>query len=261
LPPGWHSLTPRIVTDDVAGLVDFLRTAFGATGDVPPNRPAELRIGDSVLMISAAGPRAAAPAFLYLYVDDADATYRRAIDAGAESAEEPGDTPYGDRRAMVNDRWGNTWQIATYGPRPPEAEDRGLPETYSVRSVGTVRSPLSTRKNAPRQGDEGAPDCWIDLHGDVAEALDGLQVGGEILLITWLHQSKREVLKVHPRSNPAIPLTGVFATRSPDRPNPLGLHRVTLLAIEGTRLKVGPLEAIDGTPVVDIKPVLSAADR
>ena len=114
LPDGWHSLTPRIVTHDVAGLADFLRRAFGATGEVPADRPAVMRIGDSLLMISDVGPRPATAAFLYLYVDDADATYRRALQAGAASIEEPVDTPYGDRRAMVEDRWGNVWQIATF---------------------------------------------------------------------------------------------------------------------------------------------------
>jgi PhnB protein len=113
LPDGWHSLTPRIVTEDVAGLADFLRRAFGATGEIHTDRPAVLRFGDSMLMISAVGPRPATSAFLYLYVDDADATYQRAVAAGAKSLEEPVDQPYGDRRAMVEDHWGNVWQIAT----------------------------------------------------------------------------------------------------------------------------------------------------
>lgn len=114
LPKGWHSVTPRIITDDVDGLVEFLRKVFGATGEVHANRPAVMRIGDSMIMVSAAGPRAAMPAFLYVYVVDADATYRRALQAGATSLEEPIDTPYGDRRGMVEDRWGNIWQIATF---------------------------------------------------------------------------------------------------------------------------------------------------
>jgi len=113
LPSGWHSLTPRIVVNDVAGLVEFLRRAFGGTGEVHADRPAVIRVGDSMLMISAVGPRAAMPAFLYLYADDADATYARALQAGAHSLEEPLDTPYGDRRGMVRDAWGNVWQIAT----------------------------------------------------------------------------------------------------------------------------------------------------
>ena len=103
---------------------------------------------------------------------------------------------------------------------------------------------------------EGAPDAWLDVDPTFAEALEGLSEGDDLIVITWLHQADRDTLKVHPRGNLHLPLTGVFATRSPDRPNPLGLHRVTLRAIAGNRLRVGPLEAIDGTPVVDIKPVL-----
>jgi uncharacterized glyoxalase superfamily protein PhnB len=114
LPDGWHTLTPRIVTDDVAGLVEFLRATFAASGEVQAERPTTLRIGDSRLMISGVGPRPATPAFLYVYVDDADDCYRRAMSAGAKSLEEPLDQPYGDRRAMVEDRWGNVWQIATF---------------------------------------------------------------------------------------------------------------------------------------------------
>jgi uncharacterized glyoxalase superfamily protein PhnB len=114
LPVGFHSLTPRIVTDDVPGLVGFLRKAFGAIGELPEDRPAVMRIGDSVVMISGVGPRPATPAFLYLYVDDADATYHRAVALGARSIEAPLDMPYGDRRAMIEDRWGNVWQIATF---------------------------------------------------------------------------------------------------------------------------------------------------
>ena len=107
------------------------------------------------------------------------------------------------------------------------------------------------------QGSEGAPDAWLELNAFVTDALDGLAAGHEIIVITWLHQAKRDVLKVHPRSDPHRRLTGVFATRSPDRPNPLGLHRVTIREIDGNRLRIGPIEAIDGTPVVDIKIVLS----
>jgi tRNA-Thr(GGU) m(6)t(6)A37 methyltransferase TsaA len=128
--------------------------------------------------------------------------------------------------------------------------------TGQLRPIGVVRSELTARKGAPKQGAEGAPDAWIDILPWAAEALSGLAVGDELIVITWLHEARRDVFRVHPRSNPRNPLTGVFATRSPDRPNPLGLHPVVLRAIEGTRLRVGPIEAIDGTPVVDIKPVL-----
>lgn len=114
IPEGWHSLTPRLVVHDAARLVKFLRHAFGAIGDLRTDMPSVMRIGDSLVMVSSVGPRNAMPAFLYLYVDDADATYRRALEAGAVSLEEPGDMPYGDRRGMVEDPCGNIWQIATH---------------------------------------------------------------------------------------------------------------------------------------------------
>jgi uncharacterized glyoxalase superfamily protein PhnB len=112
-PDGWRTVTPRIFTDDVRGLVAFLRAVFGATGRQLANRPAEMRIGDSIVMVSSDDVREAAPACLYVYVEDADKTYRKAMSAGAKSVEKPNDTPYGDRRAVVKDAWGNTWQIAT----------------------------------------------------------------------------------------------------------------------------------------------------
>jgi tRNA-Thr(GGU) m(6)t(6)A37 methyltransferase TsaA len=115
---------------------------------------------------------------------------------------------------------------------------------------------LKSRKNAPRQGSEGAPDAWLEIRAWAVQALHRLAVGDEIIVITWFHRAKRDVLQVHPRSELTNPLTGVFATRSPDRPNPLGLHPVIVRAIEGRRLRIGPIEAIDGTPVVDIKPAL-----
>jgi tRNA-Thr(GGU) m(6)t(6)A37 methyltransferase TsaA len=131
--------------------------------------------------------------------------------------------------------------------------------TAELRPVGVIRSTLENRSQAPKQGPEGAPDAWLEVEAFAADALDGIEPGDEILVITWLHQARRDVLKVHPRSDPDRRLTGVFRTRSPDRPNPLGLHRVTVRRIERKRLRIGPIEAIDGTPVVDIKPVLSCA--
>lgn len=126
----------------------------------------------------------------------------------------------------------------------------------TLRPVGVIRSELRALDEAPKQGSEGAPDAWLEVRAWAAEGLQGLAAGDEIIVITWFHQAVREVLQVHPRSDPRNPLTGVFATRSPDRPNPLGLHPVTVRAIDGNRLRIGPIEAIDGTPVVDIKPVL-----
>jgi tRNA-Thr(GGU) m(6)t(6)A37 methyltransferase TsaA len=129
---------------------------------------------------------------------------------------------------------------------------------YRLVPIGVVRSSLVDLAAAPMQGDEGAPDATIDVEPAVASALEGIAVGDELFVVTWLHEARRDVLHVHPRDDASRPLTGVFATRSPDRPNPLGLHRVTVLGIAGNELRVGPLEAIDGTPVVDIKPVLRA---
>jgi tRNA-Thr(GGU) m(6)t(6)A37 methyltransferase TsaA len=109
---------------------------------------------------------------------------------------------------------------------------------------------------APRQGSEGAPDAWLEVDPGFARALRGIATGDEVIVITWLHRADRDVLEVHPRGDPEIPLAGVFATRAPHRPNPLGLHRVTVREISGERLRIGPIEAIDGTPVVDVKAVL-----
>lgn len=130
-------------------------------------------------------------------------------------------------------------------------------QEYTLHPIGHVRSTLRVREEAPRQGSEGAPDAWLEVYPAYARALLGIAPGDDVLVITWLHQADRDVLEVHPRDDPGIPLHGVFATRSPDRPNPLGLHRVTVREISGTRLRIGPIEAIDGTPVVDVKPVLA----
>ena len=125
-----------------------------------------------------------------------------------------------------------------------------------LRPIGVISSTLTNVDDAPMQGSEGAPDAWLEVHAWATPALDGLKVGDEIIVITWFHKADRGVFRTHPRSDPRNPLTGVFATRSPDRPNPLGLHPVTVRAIDGSRLRIGPIEAIDGTPVVDIKPVI-----
>ena len=132
----------------------------------------------------------------------------------------------------------------------------GAPDQSQPRPIGRVESPLREREQAPKQGDEGAPQAHLVLEDRVAEGLHGLRAGDEVLVLTWLDRADREVLSVHPRGDLSRPRQGVFATRSPDRPNPIGLHRVTILAIDGARLRVRDLEAIDGTPVLDLKPVL-----
>ena len=133
-----------------------------------------------------------------------------------------------------------------------------LPE---LKPIGRVESALADRAAAPRQGAEGAPDAWLAIDPSVAGGLDGIAAGDRLLVVTWLHLACRDVLRVHPRDDLARPVQGVFSTRSADRPNPLGLHEVEVLAMEGHRLHVAPLEAVDGTPVVDLKPVLGPPPR
>jgi tRNA-Thr(GGU) m(6)t(6)A37 methyltransferase TsaA len=129
--------------------------------------------------------------------------------------------------------------------------------SYVIRPIGYVESPLVDRESAPKQGSEGAPDAWLVFDPDFAEGIRDLAVGADVFVLTWLHQSRRDVLAVRPRDDPRNPETGVFSTRSQDRPNPIGLHRVHISAIEGLRVLVRDLEAFDGTPIVDVKPVLA----
>ena len=126
----------------------------------------------------------------------------------------------------------------------------------TLRPIGRVESPLSDPSEAPKQGFEGGPDAWLVLDPRVLDGLDGLRPGDRLIVLTWLDRADRETLEVHPRDDPANPLRGVFGTRSADRPNPIGLHEVEVLAIEGARVRVSDLEAVDGTPVVDLKPVI-----
>jgi len=135
-----------------------------------------------------------------------------------------------------------------------------IENSYRIEPIGVIRSELASRETAPLQGYEGAPEAWLELTALVVQGLAGITAGDELIILTWLHHARRDVLQVHPRGRLEAPLTGVFATRSPDRPNPVGLHRVSVLEVAGQRLRVAPMEAIDGTPVVDIKPVLARSD-
>ena len=128
--------------------------------------------------------------------------------------------------------------------------------SFTLVPIGWVSSRLVDRQAAPRQGDEGAPDCFLVFEEAVIPALAGVGPEADFLVLTWLHQAQRAVLQTHPRSDMSRPLEGVFNTRSPDRPNPIGLHRVRVLAVDGNRVQVANLEAIDGTPILDVKPVL-----
>jgi tRNA-Thr(GGU) m(6)t(6)A37 methyltransferase TsaA len=131
-----------------------------------------------------------------------------------------------------------------------------MTDPYEIRPIGHVESPLVDRETAPKQGFEGAPEAWLVFDSDVAEGIRDLAAGADIFVLTWLHQAQRDVLAVHPRDDPRSPETGVFSTRSQDRPNPIGLHRVRIAEIDGHRVRVRDLEAFDGTPIVDVKPVL-----
>jgi tRNA-Thr(GGU) m(6)t(6)A37 methyltransferase TsaA len=133
--------------------------------------------------------------------------------------------------------------------------------TYQVRPVGWVRSPLTDPETAPRQGDEGAPPAWLDFRPAMAPALADLRAGQSVIVLTWLDRARRDVLTVHPRGDASNPPRGVFSTRSPDRPNPIGLHTVRILNIDGVHLRVADLEAINETPILDIKPILGSIDQ
>jgi tRNA-Thr(GGU) m(6)t(6)A37 methyltransferase TsaA len=130
-------------------------------------------------------------------------------------------------------------------------------KTFDVKAIGRVESPLTDPALAPRQADEGAPEAWLLFDPGVAEGLRGIRAGDEVLLLTWLDRARRDVLSVHPRGDPSRPLEGVFSTRSPHRPNPIGLHRVEVTRVDGLRVRVRHLEAVDGTPIIDVKAVLS----
>jgi tRNA-Thr(GGU) m(6)t(6)A37 methyltransferase TsaA len=125
-----------------------------------------------------------------------------------------------------------------------------------IEPIGFIRSELTRLEDAPMQGDEGAPEAWLELIPQAAQGLMGIKTGDELIILTWLHLARRDVLQIHPRGDTNGPLAGVFATRSPDRPNPVGLHRISVLEAAEQKMRVAPLEAINGTPIVDIKPVL-----
>lgn len=131
----------------------------------------------------------------------------------------------------------------------------------TIRPIGRVESSLTSTAQSPRQGDEGAPDAYLIVDVEVQAGLEGMSVGDEIIVLTWLHRAERSILAVHPRGDLSRPEQGVFSTRAPSRPNPIGLHRVRVLGIDGRRLHVSGLEAIDGTPIVDLKPVIGSIEE
>lgn len=165
----------------------------------------------------------------------------------------------GGKQILVEDPSGNLVEL--FEPTRPEARlgshaGGARDATYQARPIGWVESSLVATEDAPRQGPEGGPDAWLVLNPEVSEGARDLSLGSDLFVLTWLHRGRRDELTTQPGDDPTGPERGVFSTRSPARPNPIGLHRVRLLAVDGTRLRVGPLEAINGTPVLDIKPVI-----
>jgi tRNA-Thr(GGU) m(6)t(6)A37 methyltransferase TsaA len=133
--------------------------------------------------------------------------------------------------------------------------------SFDVKAIGRVESSLTDLESAPRQADEGAPEAWLVFEAEVLEALRSIRPGDELIVVTWLHRARRDVLSVHPRGDTSRAQEGVFSTRSPDRPNPIGLHPVEITAVDGRRVRVRSLEALDGTPILDVKPVLGDVSR
>jgi tRNA-Thr(GGU) m(6)t(6)A37 methyltransferase TsaA len=168
----------------------------------------------------------------------------------------------GGKQTLVEDPSGNPVEL--FEPTRAEArlrdpgEARGPGPTYQVQSIGWVESTLVDLADAPNQGHQGAPDAWLVINPEVREGIRDLRVGSDIFVLTWLHQARRDELATRPGDDPTGPERGVFSTRSPARPNPVGLHRATIVANEDGRLRVHPLEAVNGTPLVDIKPVIPA---
>jgi tRNA-Thr(GGU) m(6)t(6)A37 methyltransferase TsaA len=180
---------------------------------------------------------------------------------------EPTPPPAPDRRKVVDEIHNLLAELGDLSPgagptdtRQRQAESVAVPSSpqrgLEFTPIGVVESTLQSLADAPRQGSEGAPDAWVVVHAQYAAGLLGLTPGDALVLLTWLDRADRTTLQVHPRDDRQNPLTGVFRTRSADRPNPIGVHQVTLREIQGNRLRVGPLEAVHGTPVLDLKPVL-----
>ena len=262
----------RYIVDDVDAALAFYT---GHLGFVEVMRPAPafamLSRGDLRLALSAPNPQGGGGQTLadgrvptpggwnrvQLEVEDVRALAQQLRDAGATLRSDVV-TGMGGDQVLVDDPSGNPVEL--FQPKLDEA--RLAEDAYEVTVLGHVRSPLTELADAPRQGDEGAPDAVLELDPAYAPALAGLAPGDDVIVLTWLHLGDRATLQTHPRGDTSRPVAGVFATRSPDRPNPLGLHRCRILAVDESRLTVAGLEAVDGTPVVDIKVALGeVADR
>jgi tRNA-Thr(GGU) m(6)t(6)A37 methyltransferase TsaA len=158
-----------------------------------------------------------------------------------------------DERYLLGESTVTHYEVADHAESPGHNQPG-----FELTPIGRVESPLLDPGSAPKQGDEGAPDAWLAFHPAVLDGLDGIRAGDEVIVITWLHRARRDELRVHPRGDVSRAQQGVFSTRSPHRPNPIGLHRVEVASIDGDRVQVRNLEAVDGTPIIDVKPVLSS---
>ncbi len=267
------TVSMRYIVDDVDAAIAFYCSHLGFSEQMHPAPSfAMLTLGDLRLVLSAPGgagggqpmPDGTAPEpggwnRFSIEIEDLETAVTRLRAAGVRFRNDIV-TGVGGKQILAEDPSGNPVEL--FEPTRTEARLDGADETsfgtaaYVVSPIGRVESTLIDPAEAPNQGDQGAPEAWLVIDPDVLEGIRGLQVGSDILVLTWLHKSRRDELSTQPGDDPTGPERGVFSTRSPARPNPIGLHRTTIVAIEGGRLRVHPLEAIDQTPLVDIKPVI-----
>jgi tRNA-Thr(GGU) m(6)t(6)A37 methyltransferase TsaA len=270
------TVSVRYIVDDVDAAIGFYCEHLGFHQEMHPAATfAMLTRGPLRLVLSApgggpGGGQAMADGSLpepggwnrfSIEVDDLEVTVARLSAAGVRFRNDIV-TGVGGKQTLVEDPSGNPVEL--FEPTRAEARLQGPRatrsggETYQVDPIGWVESTLVDPADAPNQGCQGAPDAWLVIAPEVREGIRDLQVGSDIFVLTWLHQARRDELATRPGDDPTGPERGVFSTRSPARPNPVGLHRATIVANDGDRLRVQPLEAVNGTPVVDIKPVIPA---
>jgi tRNA-Thr(GGU) m(6)t(6)A37 methyltransferase TsaA len=266
----------RYIVDDVNAAIAFYCSRLGFSEQMHPAPSfAMLTRGDLRLVLSSPGggpgggqsmpdgtrPEPGGWNRFSIEVDDMDGAVARLRAAGTRFRNDVVNG-VGGKQILIEDPSGNPVEL--FEPTRAEARLDDLADAssatmdYLVRPIGWVDSSLVDPTDAPHQGQQGAPDAWLVINPEVREGIRDLQVGSDIVVLTWLHRARRDELATRPGDNPASPELGVFSTRSPARPNPVGLHRATIMAIEDGNLHVRPLEAISGTPVIDIKPVLSA---
>jgi len=247
-------------TGDPERAVEAYRRALDRGLSGPRRRRAVIQLASSLRNLGRAGESVTLlTAELDAEPDDLDDAVRAFLALALSSAGRDREAVSVALAALAPHLTRYTRSLTAYADELAKAEQAAGAQV--VRAVGRVESPLTDRDAAPKQGDEGAPDCTVAFEPEMAEALRDITPRTELILLTWLDRARRDVLSVRPRGDATRPLTGVFSTRAPDRPNPVGLHRVTVLAIDGTRLRVSGLEALDGTPVLDVKPVLGAVDE